>query len=104
MLHFAVLRILDDSDDRRVEWAAVVCSRRPPHELADGVVSQPKLPCERLVDEGDPRGIQGVRIGEFASRDERDAERGEIARTDSVVAGVAVRVWSGLESLDGDTS
>jgi hypothetical protein len=92
LLHVAVLRIRDDSDDRRVEFAAVAFSRRPSHQLADGVVPQPELLCERLVDEGDLRGIHGVGIAELAAGDERDAERGEVARTDFVVARIAVRV------------
>src|SRR5262245_10332754 len=104
LLHFTVLRIFDDADDCRVECAAVALSRGPSHQLADGVVPQAKLLCERLVDEGDLRGIQGVGIRELASGDEGDAERGEVAGTDSVVAGAAVGVWSGLEPLYGDTS
>jgi hypothetical protein len=103
LLHFAVLRVLDDSDDRRVEFAAVAFSRRPSHELADGVVPQAELLRERLVDEGNLRGIHRVGIGELASGNERDAECGEVAGTDSVVAGDVIRVWSGLEPLYGDT-
>jgi hypothetical protein len=95
LLHFAVPRVLDDSDDSHVEFAAVAVSRS--HQLADAVIPQAELLCERLVDDGHLRGIQGVGIRELASGDERDAERGEIARTNFVVVGVAVRVWSGLE-------
>ena len=87
LLHVAVLRILDDSDDRRVELAAVAFSRGPSHQLADGVVPEAELLCERLVDEGNLRGVHRVGIGELASGNEGDAKRGEVAGTDSVVAG-----------------
>src|SRR5207248_10061417 len=84
------------------EVAAVAVSRT--HQLADRVAPQGELLCERLVDDGDLGRIHGVGIRKLASGDERDAERGEVARTDFVVVGVAVRVWSGLEPLYGDIS
>src|SRR2546421_337880 len=71
-------------------------------QLSDGVAPEPELLCERLIDDGDPGGIQGVRIRELASCNERDAECREVARADFVIVGVAVGVGSGPEPLNGD--
>jgi hypothetical protein len=70
LLHVAVLRILDDSDDRRVECAAVAFSRGPSHRSADGGVPKAELPGERLVDEGNLRRVHRVGIRELASGNE----------------------------------
>ena len=92
-------RILDDSDNRRVECAALPPLPGPSHQSADGVSSKAKLLCERLVDEGNLRGVHRVGFGELTSGNEGDVQDAD--RRDRLC--VIVRIWSGLEPLLHDT-
>ena len=59
-----------------------------------------ELSGERFVDDGDLRRSFGVRIGEFPSGQERNAESAKVVDANSRSRGVGVHAWPGVEAFN----
>jgi len=97
LLDLAVFGILNEPDDLDIQLSLALG-----HVLSHDIASQIELLGEGLVDDGNLGAPERVRVRELSTRDQRHAERLEIARIDLVVPGLCIGVRAASESLDRD--